>query len=94
MLVMHYSDDVRTTVAIDDRLLAAAKRRARQRGLTLGQLVEEALRAELAGIPAEAERPSIPVFIGGTGLRPGIDATSNRALYEALDEGNPLEQLR
>ena len=49
---MHYLDAMRTTLAIDDRLLAAAKRRARQHGMTLGQLVEEALQAELAASPA------------------------------------------
>jgi hypothetical protein len=36
----------------------------------------------------------IPVFRGGTGPRPGIDLTSNRALYEVLDEGVPLERRR
>ena len=93
MLLMHYTDVVRTTLAIDDRLLAAAKRRARQRGLTLGQLVEEALRVQLAGTPG-GDRPTIPVFRGGDGVRPGIDMTSNRALLEALDEDLPVDQLR
>lgn len=93
MRVMQYLDAMRTTLSIDDRLLAAAKRRARQRGLTLGQLVEEALRADLAAEPA-AERLEIPVFTGGDGVRPGIDPTSNRAMLEALDEGRALEQLR
>jgi hypothetical protein len=93
MRMMHYPDAMRTTVAIDDRLLGTAKRRARQRGMTLGQLVEEALRAHLAEA-LDAARPEIPVFTGGGGVRPGIDMTSNRALLEALDEGRPLEQLR
>jgi hypothetical protein len=93
MRVMQYLDAMRTTLSIDDRLLAAAKRRARQRGLTLGQLVEEALRADLAAAPA-AEHLDIPVFTGGDGVRAGIDTTSNRALLEALDEDRPLEQLR
>ena len=64
-----------------------------ERGLTLGQLVEEALRADLAAAPV-AERLDIPVFTGGDGVRPGIDTTSNRALLEALDEDRALEQLR
>jgi hypothetical protein len=93
MRVMQYSDAVRTTLAIDDRILAAAKRRARARGITLGELVEEALRAELAATPT-GSRPAIPVFREGTGVRPGIDMTSNRAVQEALDEGASLEQLR
>ena len=77
MHVMQYPDAVRTTLAIDDRLLAAAKRRARARGLTLGQLVEEALRVELARASARAGRTAIPVFRGGNGVRPGIDLASN-----------------
>lgn len=85
---------MRTTVAIDDNLLSEAKRRARERGLTLGQLVEDALRLEAAR--AEERRPvlPIPVFEGGQGLRPGIDPTSNRSMLEALDEGVPLDKLR
>jgi hypothetical protein len=85
---------MRTTVAIDDHILAAARREARQRDLTLGQLLEEALRHELARTPAARERPPIPVFRGGRGLRPGIDATSTRALLEALDDGVAVDRLR
>lgn len=83
---------MRTTVSIDDELLEAARRRAAERGKTLGQVLEDALRRELAA-PEPAERRTVPVFRGGTGPRPGIDLTSNRALHEALDEGvDPLER--
>jgi len=34
------------------------------------------------------------VFSGGTGPRPGIDLTSNRALHEALDDGVELDARR
>jgi hypothetical protein len=34
------------------------------------------------------------VFRSGTGPRPGIDLTSNRALHEALDEGLELDDRR
>jgi hypothetical protein len=36
----------------------------------------------------------VPVVRGRGGLRPGVDAASNRALFELLDEGTPIEQLR
>lgn len=81
---------MRTTVAIDDELLVAAKRQARERGETLGQVVEAALRRSLAAPDDAVEAPSVPVFTGGTGPRPGIDLTSNRALHEALDERSHL----
>jgi hypothetical protein len=85
---------MRTTLSISDELLAAAKRRARERGQTLGDVVDAALRREL-GQPAQlGKRPLVPVFRGGTGPRPGIDLTSNRALHEALDEGLELDARR
>ena len=85
---------MRTTLAIDDHLLASAKRRARERGLTLGQVVEDALRRELGRAQTVGERPAIPVFTQGTGPRPGVDVSSNRAVLEALDEATPFERLR
>jgi len=84
---------MRTTLAVDDHLLTAARRRARERGQTLGQVVEDALRRELSAPPADAA-PSVPVLRGGDGLRPGVDVTSNRALRQALDEGLDLPDLR
>jgi hypothetical protein len=87
-------DIMRTTVNISDELLVAAKRLARERGQTLGEILDAALRRELT-IPAQrGERPVVPVFDGGTGPRPGVDLTSNRALHEALDEGVELDALR
>jgi hypothetical protein len=85
---------MRTTVSISDELLAAAKRRARERGQTLGEVVEAALRRELAAGAESADRPPVPVFEGGTGPRPGIDLSSNRALHEALDEALDLNTRR
>lgn len=85
---------MRTTVSIHDELLTAAKRRARERGITLGQLVDEALQRELNVARGQTGGPEIPVFRGGGGLRPGVDLNSNRAIAELLDEGLPLEMLR
>jgi hypothetical protein len=84
---------MRTTVAVDDHVLAGAKRRARERGQTLGQLVEDALRRELATTTGDAPH-AIPVFRGEGGLRPGVDVTSNRAMREVLDTGRELSTLR
>ena len=85
---------MRTTVSISDELLTAAKRLAQQRGQTLGEVIDTALRREL-NVPAQrTERPSVPVFRAGTGPRPGLDLTSNRALHEALDERLDLDSLR
>jgi hypothetical protein len=85
---------MRTTISVNDKLLRSAKKRARELGLTLGAFVENALRRELGRATSANGKPKIPVFRGKGGLRPGIDASSNRALLEALDEGLPVEKLR
>lgn len=85
---------MRTTIALPDQLLKTAKREARSRGLTLGRLIEAALRRELSRRSERRSVPAVPTFRGGNGVRPGIDVTSNRALLEALDEGRSAEQLR
>lgn len=84
---------MRTTVAVDDNLLVAARRRAQERGQTLGQVVESALRRELAE-PARVEPVVVPTFSGGGGPLPGVDLMSNRALRVRLDEGAELDSLR
>jgi hypothetical protein len=85
---------MRTTVSVDDHLLGAAKRRARERGQTLGQVIEGALRRELAE-QAPTEPVAVPVFRGGDGPLPGVDLRSNRALREVLDLGaSGIAELR
>jgi hypothetical protein len=84
---------MRTTVSVDDHLLAAAKQRAHARGQTLGQVVEDALRRELAE-PSTAAAVEVPVFEGGDGPVAGVDLRSNRALSEVLDLGNEIAELR
>ena len=71
-----------------------ARKRARSLGLTLGQYVERALRTAAAHDGERQPAPPIPVFHGGTGVRPGIDLDSNRAMQEILDEGYPVDKLR
>jgi hypothetical protein len=64
---------MRTTVTLSDALLASAKRRAEQEGVTLSDLVEAALRDRLLKTqPAVAERPFRLVTFGRQGLQPGI----------------------
>ena len=58
---------MRTTLVLDDRLFRDAKRRAASRGITLSELVGQALRAELARRSAPAGRFEIVTFAGGAG---------------------------
>jgi hypothetical protein len=85
---------MRTTVSIHDELLKSAKLRARERGVTLGQLIEDGLRRELAVRSEPPKRLELPVFDGKTGPVPGLDLNSNRAIYEFLDEGVPVDKRR
>ena len=81
---------MRTTLSIEDALLARAKKRAAKRGQTLGQYVESAVRRDLVTPESAASAPDLPTFRRGTGMRPGLDASSNRALYDALDATGDL----
>lgn len=85
---------MRTTLSISDEILTAAKRRARERGQTLGAFVDAALQRELSESGARTTAPPVPVFRDGTGPRPGVDLRSNRALIEALDAGLALDERR
>ncbi|OMC04536.1 hypothetical protein A5733_21145 [Mycobacterium sp. NS-7484] len=55
---------MRTTVDIDERVLAAAKGMARARGMTLGQAISELAMAgyEAQHATAELEDPDFPVL--------------------------------
>lgn len=82
---------MRTTVSIDDELLAAARRRAQEKGFSLGQVLEAGLRRELATTDPDAG-PPVPVF--ESTVAPRVDLTSNRAMQEFLDAGLPVDKLR
>ena len=79
---------MRTTVRLDDRLLADARRYAGQSGRTLTSLIDEGLRDVLARrvAPPPAERFTLPT--GGRGLQPGVSLDSNAALLGVMD-GRP-----
>ena len=81
---------MRTTVNIDDRLLEWAKDVARQREVTLGDLLDEALQRLLMQ-PAAESGPDLPVFKGkDLGMQPGIDPSSNRSMFDAMDDHEEL----
>ena len=78
---------MRTTVKIDDGLLAEAKTRAAQSGKTLAAVFEDALRAHFERRVAAVQPVDLPVFIGGR-LLPGVDLDDNAELLD-LVERNP-----
>lgn len=77
---------MRTTVDIPDDTLRRARVRAAERGVTLSDLVGEALVVALSWSPAVVE-PDGPPYrrAEGGGLLPGFSLTSNAGLLDALD---------
>ena len=81
---------MKTTLNINDELVASAKALAALQQSTLTRLIEEGLRLRLAagkalGRPVRSGKPKLPVFHGKGGLHSGIKATSNRAMLEAAE---------
>lgn len=85
---------MRTTVNIDEHLLARAKQKAHEQGKTLGQYAEDLFRRDVNGAPERRDAPPIPAYDGEGGMQPGTHFTSNRDLYEFLDQGVPPEKIR
>ena len=79
---------MKTTLNIDDELLAKAKAAAVREHKSLTRLIEEGLALRLRTPPAP-ERPraarKLPVYRGRGGLAPGIDPLSNESLFDAAD---------
>ncbi len=76
---------MRTTVRLDDDLLAEAKQRAAADRTTLGSLIEDALRRALARRSTErVERVAIRRF-GDAQTLPGVDLDDSAALRELMD---------
>lgn len=88
---------MRTTLNLDDHLLADAKRLAAERGTTLTAVMEDALRIVVrrAEKPRPRKRRKLPTTgEPGAGFMPGVDLNSNAATRALMDEGLPLEKLR
>jgi Arc/MetJ family transcription regulator len=76
---------MRTTIRLDDDLLARAKRTAAERGTTLTALIEDALRRALAPGPGtDRNRPALPT-VRGDGLQPGVDLDDSAALLDRME---------
>ena len=72
---------MRTTVRLDDRLLAEVKKYAAETGRTLTSVLEDALRESLARRETRVKRRPVRLrTVKGDGLQPGVD----------LDDAAPL----
>jgi hypothetical protein len=77
---------MRTTINIDDQLLMQAKVQAAASGVTLAQLIEDALRESLIRRENVENRERVRMItMKGTGTRPGIDLDNSQSLLEIME---------
>lgn len=82
---------MRTTMRLDDDLLARAKKFAIDTDRTLTQVVEDALRMALAQRGSKVARKAVKLHTcGGKGLQAGVDLNSNAALADLMDQHDGL----
>jgi hypothetical protein len=77
----------RTTLALDERLLARLRARARREGKQVQECANELLRLGLQAVEATgppATGLELPVFSLG---EPRVDVADREALHDLLDEG-------
>ncbi len=76
---------MRTTVNVDEELLAIARRRAAERRVPLSRVIEDALRESLSKPGGRREAVRL-VTSPGSGVKPGVDLDNNRSLLDIMDE--------
>lgn len=78
---------MRTTVRLDDQLLADAKALGLQTGKTLSEVIADGLREVLARRDKQSERkPATLPRMSGNGLQPGVNIDSNAELLDLMEE--------
>ena len=79
---------MKTTLDLNDRLIAEAKAFAAEQRTSLTRLIEEGLQLRLRAKvnSAKGGRLPLPVFEGLGGLVQGVDPLSNKALLDALGD--------
>jgi hypothetical protein len=76
---------MRTTVDINDRLFRHAKRRAAEQGVTLRSVIEDALRAYLAG-PRAGGGYRLTWRTERGRVLPGVRPDDRDALFDLMDD--------
>jgi hypothetical protein len=77
---------MKTTLDLNDALLAKAKSLAAQQRTSLTRLIEEGLQLRLRAQRAPAKPIRLPIYRGKGGLAPGLNALSNKAMLDAADQ--------
>jgi hypothetical protein len=73
---------MKTTLQIDDKVMAQLKREAARQGRTMSELVESALRSLFRAQKEPVNLAPLPAFHGGGTL---VDVADRDALYQAME---------
>ena len=76
---------MRTTIRLNPRLLAEAKKLATETNRSLTRLIEDSLREAVARRRRPARRTVSLTIVGGRGVNPGIDLDDSAALLSAME---------
>jgi Ribbon-helix-helix protein, copG family len=85
VLYSHIDDmdrHMKTTLNIDDTVMAELKREAARQGRTMSELIETAIRLLLRSPKKRGTLPPLPKFDGGGAL---VDIADRDALYQAME---------
>lgn len=73
---------MKTTLQIDDTVMAQLKREAARQGRTMSELVETALQGLFRSQKKSLDLPPLPLFHSGGAL---VDIADRDALYQAME---------
>ena len=82
MAVCHMGSHMKTTLNIDDTVMAELKREAARQGRTMSEMVESALRLLLHSQRKRGTLPALPSFHSGGAL---VDIADRDALYQGME---------
>jgi plasmid stability protein len=83
------------TISLDENLVKQARIKAIQEGTSLSAKVREMLSAYVRQDTTSTALviPKLPVSKARGGLQAGVDLSSNRSLFDAMDAGVDLHKL-
>ena len=85
---------MKTTILLDDQLLAEAKQRAAQTGRTLKAVIEDAPRETLVRTEATWPQARVPLkTCKGRGVQPGVDLDATSSLLNLMERDGVSEWI-
>ena len=83
---------MRTTIRLDDDLLAQVKLAAARSGTSLTSVIEDALREMLARQERTPDHGPVKLTtVSGFGLQPGVDLDDSAALLSLMEAADDLD---